>query len=192
MTQRIDRQGMFRGRLVDFGIKTARSGAVAITVHAEIDAALIDDQWEDWTEFEFDVFGDLWVIGRDGQIVEFVARDLCAFAGWDGDLESVVSGSWTPPGLVFHVQPNEYEGIIRYKLTRVVDPENPVRGTISGVTADEARALQAEYGPALRAVVGDLIEEPAPAKPKGGRKPPAPKTTVPPDDGGPTDADVPF
>lgn len=192
MTQRIDRQGTFQGRLIDFAVKKAKSGAVAITVHAEIDAALIGDQWEDWAEFEFDVFGDLWVVGKTGEVIEWTARDLCEFAGWDGDLESISSGTWEPPSVVFHVQPNEFEGIVRYRLSRIVDPDKPNRGTISGLDDDDVKSLQAEHGPALRAVVGDLLEEPAPSKPKRAGKPKPKKATVPPDDGGPGGDDVPF
>tara|TARA_B100001123_G_scaffold379661_1_gene448752 strand:+ start:803 stop:1372 length:570 start_codon:yes stop_codon:yes gene_type:complete len=189
MTQRIDRQGTFQGRVIDYGVKKAKSGAVAVTVHAEIDAALIGDDWEDWSEFEFDAFGDLWVVGKTGEVLEWTARDLCEHAGWDGDLESISSGTWEPPAVVFHVQPNEYEGIVRYRLSRIVDPEKPNRGTIAGLDGDEVKALQAEHGAALRACVGDLVEEPAAAKPKRKRKK---ATTVPPD-GGPTSTDeIPF
>lgn len=199
MTQRIDRQGMFMGRILDYGVKTAKSGAVAITVHAEIDHALIGDDWEDWREFEFDAFGDLWVIGKQGQPLEWSVRDLAKWAQWDGDLESVAKGSWTPADPVcFHVQPNEYEGVIRYRLTRFVDPEKPDGGSVSGLDLEEVKPLAAAFGPALRAIAADLVEDVPAAKPAtpATRKKAAPKprvpATVPPDDGGPGDDETPF
>jgi hypothetical protein len=198
MTQRIDRQGMFMGRVLDYGVKTAKSGAVAITVHVEIDDALIGDDWEDWREFEFDAFGDLWVVGKQGQALEWSVRDLAKWAGWDGDLESVAKGTWSPADPVcFHIQPNEYEGVVRYRLARFVDPEKPDGGSVSGLDLEEVKPLAAAFGPALRAIAADMVADTAAVRPKpakrkkASKKPPVP-ATVPPDDGGPGDDETPF
>jgi len=196
MTQRIDRQGMFTGRVLDYGVKTASSGAVALSVHVEIDYALIGGEWEDWREFEFDAFGDLWVVGKQGQPLEWSVRDLAKWAAWDGDLESVAKGSWTPPDSVcFHVQPNEYEGVTRYRLTRFVDPEKPAGGSVSGLDLDEVKPLAAAFGPALRtiaAMVADDTPADPPKKAKRKKQATPKRATVPPGDDGPADDEIPF
>ena len=178
MTQRIDRAGTFRGRVIDYAVKTAKSGAVSIAVHIEIDGAELGGVWEDWTEYEYNVFGDLWVVGKTGYVIEWTARDLVAYAAWDGDLESVANGTWEPPAITFAVESSEYEGVVRYRLARLLDPENPRAGTVAGVTADECRELQAAHGSAIRAVVADLVPEPE-AKPRRRRKKAAPAEPVP-------------
>jgi len=165
MTQRIDRAGIFQGRVIDYGVKTAKSGAVAVTLHVEIDNALVGDDWEDWREFEFDAFGDFWVVGKTGDALEWTVRDLAKWLDWDGDLETIAKGTWTPTDPVtFKVEADEFEGVIRYRLARLVDPEKPSGGTVAGLDADEVKGLAAEFGPALRTIAGEFATD------RGGRK----------------------
>ena len=165
MTQLIDRAGIFQGRVIDYGVKTAKSGAVAVSLHLEIDTALVGDVWEDWREFEFDVYGEMWVVGKTGDPLEWNVRDLAKYLDWDGELKDVANGEWKPTDPVtFKVEADEFEGVIRYRLARLVDPDKPNGGTVTGLDPEEVKGLDAEFGPALRTIAGEFATD------RGGRK----------------------
>ncbi len=108
--RRLDRPGIFKARPLSWAVRTAESGAVSISAEYLVLAQLDGTEWIDWSEAEeHTVFGDTYVVKRDGTVNTSGVEQLVAALGWNGDLRSVVG---RPPQVVvqINVKDEEYQG----------------------------------------------------------------------------------
>ena len=108
--RRLDRPGIFKARLLNWAVRTADSGAVAVAAEYLILAQLDGSEWIDWSGAEeHSVFGDTYVVKKDGTVHTSGVEQLVAALGWNGDLRSVVG---RPPDVVVQVtvKEEEYQG----------------------------------------------------------------------------------
>ncbi len=128
-----------------------------------------DDQtWHDWSVYEeTHVFGDYWVIKKDGTVNAKTVEQLAKSLGWQGSFGQVATSP--PPDVVVQVEVRSevYKGAKRYRA-EWMNPEGHIPGG-SDRGADEAavRELDALFGSQVRAVA-------ATSKPKPNGKPPPP------------------
>lgn len=173
--RRLDRSGIFRARPVSWSVRASEtSQAVALSIEFLILAQLDGSSWTSWAEYEeHRVFGDFYVIKRDGSVNQTMVEQLAGSLGWSGDLRHV--GSAVPEVTVqITVKEDAYNGQVRFKADWI-NPGDHVPQP-SGASEGEVGTLQARFGSLLRAAA-------AGAKPrqKGAAPPPA-KTTPPRDD----------
>lgn len=187
MPQEITQEGIFRGRIIQYGLDRYDSGATAVFIKVRIDEILTDGQWYDWREHEVEALGNIFIIGKDGKLLERGCKSLIDYAGWDGNINAIHQNEWEPKPVQITVGEEVYRDETRYKIKFVNDYDRMPGG--GNVSQDDVQAIQQQYGSALRALAGDSKRNAAPvsggpSKPKAAPKAPAPATS--------SDDDVPF
>ena len=161
----LDREGIFKARLLGWKVLDVKSGAVAVScelhVLAQWDGA---GGWSDWSEYEeHRCFGNWWVVKKGGQINMGAVEQLAESLGWNGDLQSVL-GSPPPDSTVqITVKADEYNGQTRFKAAWM-NPENHAPQQ-PGADKEKVGQLQNRFGSLLRAAAASAAG--APAAPAG-------------------------
>lgn len=198
MSTRLDRPGLFKARLASWGLKEAKSGAVAVNIEFIVTAQYADGEWQDWTQYgDYFVFGDFWVVGKSGLPNESAVKQLVECLAWTGDLRDI---SQAPPAVIVQILVNEeeYEGKTYIKATWM-NPEDHVPGP-NHLDDGEVAQLNNRFGSMLRAsasaaraaipAAANPATSGAAAKaPGAGASGAAPKPPEPP---APTDDDLPY
>lgn len=185
--QPIDREGVFRGVISSYGLKEMDSGAVAVAVKVNLTQMWTGNEWCDWSQYEMEAEGDVWIVKKTGHVNEGAAQSLINFAGWDGNLLSIVNESWEPKPAAFVIKREEYEGKTRFKVSFVNDYER-TPGGLSNVTPEKVKELNTRFGSQFRALAGNKGRN---AAPTNGRPTPPPVHSTP-NAPPPSDNDIPF
>jgi len=180
--KRLEQEGIFKMKPLSWDIREAESGAVAVSMSFKVLEELVDGKWESWATYEEHmVYGDWWVVKKDGTINEGAVEQLATSLGWDGNLASVTG---TPPEKIVQVlvKPDTYEGVTRYKGSWM-NPEDYTGGAPGAADPATVKGLQTRFGSLLRAAAaGAKAGAPKPvakAPSKAGPKPkaaPAPES----------------
>jgi hypothetical protein len=179
-----DRDGDFRGEIVEYGIEEGKEGSQAVMVAIKVKLNEwwepgqpgAEGQWHPWAEYDQEAYGRVCVVKTDGTLNSIGCEQLIKGAGWDGDFVTLDDKTWKPKPCMVWVKPEEYKGKTQFKVASVkAFDATPGGGGLSSVGTEKARALSARYGGALRAMKGSLATnaKPAPAgKPAAPSKPP--------------------
>lgn len=157
MPQPIDRAGTFRGEIVSFGLSQKEgSQSVAVYLKASIHEHYnkLDEVWEDWRGYECEAEGWLYIIGRDGKILEAQAQSLVKYAGWDGQLTTITDGNWEPDRVSMTVKENTYNGNTSYRIEWINDYDRTPKSSGGNVDSKTAAELQSRFGGQFRALAG--------------------------------------
>ena len=171
--------GNARGRITEFGVFEADSGAVAISIKAAIDAYFNIDTGK-WTDCAADRFEEIEsgnILNRQDKRRRLISKSvesLCQYAGWNGDLTSIVNGTWQPTPCSFVLNEEEYKGVKQFKIS-FLNAYDRIPGNVGNVTTEKAKALQDRFGASFRASAGNVQRNAAPPA----SKPPAPKPSGP-------------
>lgn len=202
MSAQLDREGIFKVRPVSWRVKTfpsSKSVAIAIefVVVAQLDEESAADKtytWQDWTVYdEIRVWGDYWVVKKDGQPNVGTCEQLAEAMGWRGSLKAVQAGP--PPQCIVQVtvKSEDYQGKTYYKAAWM-NPEDYVP-TSGGAPAEEVDALEASFGSLLRAATSGKASPPKKAQPPTRAVAPKPVASQPEAGPGKTEpnyGDIPF
>lgn len=175
MSTMIDREGIFRGIIGEYGLSERDSGAVALTLKAKLEEIWNPESqtWEDWKSYDVEASGDLWIVKKDGQLNRGQIESLCRHAGWDGNMTALVNGEWTPHRCQFSIKRDEYEGKIRFRISFINDHDR-TPGQLGNIDEAKAKALQSRFGGDLRAIAGN-IKRNGPAPMSAPSIPPVPR-----------------
>lgn len=170
----LDRAGIFKARPVAWTVKVFdQSGgqAVAISITFAIVAQLDGGEWIDSAEQEHRVFGDYFVVKRDGSPNVGTVQQLSASLGWQGSLKLVQATPNQPPACVVQITVKEeaYNGKTFFKAGWM-NPEDyvPTQGGADDATVEQ---LESRFGSGLRAAA---TGKPAAEKPARKAKAPPP------------------
>lgn len=172
MSTDIDRGGVFRGQIIEHGLRETKSGAQAISTVVQIESQWNEDtqSWDDWTQYDVVARGDLYVINKKGEVLTKMVESLVNYAGWSGDLTDQ-SCQFRPCQLVIkEEEPNEFHQDTRYRVSFINDYDR-VPGAVGNVSPDRAKELQDRYGAQFRVLAGNATRNAAPPT----SKPTAPK-----------------
>ncbi len=88
---KLEREGRFMAEILSWGIRPARdTQAVGINMEFKILAQQDGDTWTDWTPYDDHyVYGDFYVIKKDGTINDTTVAQLAKAVRWPGDLSFV-------------------------------------------------------------------------------------------------------
>jgi hypothetical protein len=169
--QPVDRVGIFRAQIVEFGLNEAESGSVAINIRAHLTEWWDGEKWVDWNPSQQECDGSLWVVKKDGSANEGAAESLMRHAGWDASFSSVVNGTWKPTPCQVEIREDEYKQKKRKRIEFINDFSR-TPGALSNVDSSKASDLDNRFGPSFRALAGNVMRNrPSPG---GGSRPPAP------------------
>lgn len=177
MSRPLEWAGTARGKIIDFGLSEFDSGAVAVSLKLAVQEYFDTEsgQWVDCEAEGFETAGDIWVVKKDGTVNDKQVQALCECCGWDGDLTSIVQGTWRPTPCAVVVNREEYKGGVRYRIS-FVNAFDRVPGQVGNISPEKVQALQDRYGDKFRALAGNVQRNTAvpPGKPPAPRKPAAP------------------
>lgn len=170
--QNLDRTGIFKVIPQSWQVRRKETGSVAISFRFLVIAELTSSsEWHDWTQYgEFQVYGDYYVIGKNGQVNQKTVEQLSASIGWRGTLGEIAKAP--PPKVVVQVkvEENTFNGKTTYRAGWM-NPGDYVP-TMGGEDAETISTLDAQFGSLLRAAANST------QRPTG--KPPAPSPKTPP------------
>lgn len=166
----LTREGWYLCDVVTWGVREAESHAVAIALKLETRA-----EWQpdpvgietpnrgSWVELPaLDVFGDFYIIKKDGQPNPTAIEQLTKAKCWNGEYGLMLYEKDPPMSLqaVVQVGANVYQGKTTYRANWIHHADHvPGAGGISGrVAADRLAELNATFGGSLRAATPKLAE----------------------------------
>lgn len=175
----VDRKGTFRGVIAEYGMKEFPSGAVAIKFRAELTEIydFDNEQWVPWEEYQMEVWGDSFVVKKDGSLNQTSVDALVNHAGWNGSFHAIFDQTWKPTPCQFSVKGEDYQGKTYYKVGFINGFNDEPGGSMPQLDPDKVRGLDAKFGSQLRALTGNKMRNQAP--PPATSKPPAPPTSKP-------------
>lgn len=182
MNHPVDRPGTFRGNIVEYALKEMESGAVAVAIRAELTHFFDNGEWVDWIPYTQEAAGDVWIVKKDGSPNKGQVDNLIRFAGWDGDIMSVINQTWEATPCQLAIQEDTYNGQTRKKIAFVNDYNRDPSGSLGGnVDAEKAKQLAMRFGSQLKAIAADVKrnvkQRPNGAPPKPPAMPPRPPQT---------------
>lgn len=169
----VDREGSFRGVILEYGIKEFPSGSVSIKFKAEL-TEIYDFEQEQWLPWDYDmeVYGDCFVVKKDGNLNEAAIASLVDNAGWDGKFQSITDQTWKPTPCQFSVKKSEHQGKTYFNAAFINGFDDEPGGSLPQMDPVKVKGLDAKFGSQLRALTGNKMRNQAP--PPVGNKPPAP------------------
>lgn len=194
MSNQIDREGIFRANIINYGVQNFDSGSVGIAVTADLTAMWMppadgnEGYWDDWSSYGYQADGTIIVVKKDGTMHKPQVEALCRHAGWDGNLEAVALGTWEPKPVQVTIKREVYkkEGYdeqISFRINFINDYERSP-GSKGNVDAAKASELQSRYGGSLRAIAATVAQNAIP--PANGKPSAPPARKGPPPQGVPT------
>lgn len=154
----LDRAGIFKARPFSWKVKTfSNSSSVAIAIEFVVLAQLDGGEWQDWDGYaEHRVWGDFFVVKKDGKPNTTTVQQLAASIGWDGSLKLPLQ----PPQRVVQITVKEefYKEQTYYKA-QWINPEDFVP-TGGGASEEEVHQLDARFGSLLRAAASTKAPPP--------------------------------
>lgn len=168
----LDRTGIFRAAMTDIGIMDTKTETQAVMVSVKFDVleCLDGDEWVDCRDDQLMCYGNFCLVKKDGNVNEFVVKQLQEALGWNGKTASLVDG-WDATPCQITVQEDEYEGVVRHKVQwmRAYDAEPPTG--LRKADANSAKSKLATYESKFRAICSTG----KPKKPATKRPPPITK-----------------
>lgn len=198
MSQKIacDRDGAFRGTIQEYGLKEFPSGAVAIKYRADLEEIYNFDteSWHPCSDWDMEVYGDCFVVKKDGSLNTASVSSLVDHAGWDGQFKSIQDATWEPTPCQFSVKRSEYEGKVYFNAAFINGfDDTPGGGALPMLEPAKVSSLDAKFGSAMRVLTANKMRNqtapPAGAKPPA---PPKPAAKEPPKVHAATGDDIPF
>lgn len=168
-----DRPGHFRGRILEYGIQDSQnSSALFVSVRVALDQFWNGTDWDHWTDYDQEAYGRLCIIKGDGSPNNLQVEALIKHCGWDGDIMSIVNGTWKPTDCQVELKSNTYKDKTTFRVEWVNDFTRTPGGGISSVDPAQAKILATKYGANLRAIAASVNRNGA--KPAGRPSPPPP------------------
>lgn len=178
MPQEITQEGTFRGRIIQYGLQEAKSGAIGVWIRVAVDEVCQDGEWGDWREYEVEADGYVWIVKKDGNLNKPACESLIKNAGWNGDIKVIDRMEWEPTPVGISVKANEYDGKTTYQIAFVNDYNRiPGGGNVAPEKVDQ---FAKKFNSQLRALAGSSKQNAAPPANGGPSKPAAPAKTAEP------------
>lgn len=183
MPNYMNQEGDFRVLFVEYGVKERESGAVCISICAKVldrwmpAADDKDGFWESWAEHDVVVYGDFYIILKNGTLNDKQIESLIEYCGWNGDLSTIHSGSWVPTPCRTSVKGDTYNGETRYKMSWLND-YNSTLGGMNNLDDAALKRIEAKHASAMRAIAGNVNRNAVPPNNGPVSAPVVPKAVV--------------
>ena len=178
MSQRLEYTGRFLAEIDDYGLfQSPRSQAVAVDIFFTTLTYL--DSAEPAPYEGYRTRGRYFLLGKSGDVFEEKAIALADATGWDGDLNSIASGTWQPKSPVQIIVGKEVDnekGRTYYNAFRIF-PENWQPPRAGNVSAEDGRQIASRYSNVFKSVVAQHCGSQAdhPTDPPAPPRPSAPQ-----------------
>lgn len=171
-----DREGDFRGEIIEYGLTESKEGAVGVQIKAQLNEIYDPNigEWIGWSEYQQEAWGTLWIVKKDGNPNENAVRSLVCACGWDGTLGSIANQEFRPNPCQFNVKADTYQNQTRFKVSFVNEYDRKPGG-LGTVSPEKLKELTTRFGAPLRALAGSakMQAKPTESKPKAPPRQPA-------------------
>lgn len=180
MKQRLEFAGSYRADVTDYGLfrgKDKGSQAAAIELFCET-VEVWDAENETWCEYpDCQTRGRVFIIGRDGAVLQNNVRRLTEATGWDGSLGAIIDRTWEPPRIQITVNEETNDEGRTYHVIGFVDHHDgpPYVPEAGNVPTDKARAIAQRYGRSLAELAGKYVQSFKPPQEISAGSPPPPE-----------------
>lgn len=166
----LDRPGIFRATITDYSLDEAKSGAVALACKFDLYQKLeANGEWRDWN-YDQHIYGNTWLIKKDGTLNDKAQQAFMKASGWDGELESILDKSFHPWPVQIDVREEDYQGKTKFVVAFVNHHDDEGGGGgLRAMDDAKAKSLVAKFSSQFRASASQVGDRPAPP-------PPAPAT----------------
>ena len=179
MPAQIDREGTFRGTIIEYSLFDRTSGGLALIVTASLKEAwdAENQAWEDWAEYDVQASGFLTLVTKEGKLNRKQTEALIKHTGWDGAFTSIDDESWQPTPCQFVIRENNYQGVKTFQIA-FINGHDDEPGGKQRLTPERLKALSSQFGSDLRAIAGNVKRQEStptgtpPAPPKKAEAPP--------------------
>jgi hypothetical protein len=172
--QPIDREGNFRGRIMEFKAVEGKHGSVSVLIKVFVTGWWnVDSQeWDDtWDQYGMMAEGAICLVKNDKQLNDSGVRQLVECANWDGIMASITAGQWNPSPIAFSVKEDTYNKETRLRIN-FINPFDSTPGA-GGMSEDAARLFDNKYGSPIRVLMGNVVRNAAPVPDAKPLAPPA-------------------
>jgi hypothetical protein len=178
--QPCDRDGTFRGVIVEYGLKDFQSGSTAVKYRAELSEMynFETEQWMPWEEYQMEVYGDQFVVKKDGKLNTNGVNALMNHAGWNGSFDAIHNNRWRPTPCQFKVTAEEYQGKTYYKVAFINGFDDVPGGSMPSLDEKRVKQLDETFTKQLRALGGNQARNEV--APPAGSRPAPPSKSAPP------------
>ncbi len=111
----------------------------------------------------------MYVVKKDKTLNQGTVEALCKHAGWNASLQAIVDQTWKPTPCQCTVEANTYKDVTTWKIG-FINQFDRTPGGVGNMSAEKAKAFDAQYGGQLRAVAGSTTH--GTTKPQGRPAPP--------------------
>jgi hypothetical protein len=162
MTLRLDRPGIFRAEILSWSFKQfpgslSKAISIQFKILEKLERTDLGNAWEDWSVYdEHIVWGDYWIVGRNGKLNAKTLEQLSTALDWEGDIRAIGISLPRNRRVQVTVKEEAYDGKILYKA-QWLSPWDFVPGggrNKHAPTKETLEAFQAEYGSQVRAALG--------------------------------------
>lgn len=178
MSTPLNRPGIFKAREESRRVKTFQnSSAVAIAIEFVVLAEKNGDDWTDWSGYEeVRVWGDFFIVKKDGTPSVATVQQLAASLEWSGSLRDLAPRRDLVVQIT--VKGEDYNGKTYFKASWI-NPGDYVP-VPSGADDQEIGQLEARFGSLLKAAAGSAKKAPPPPpKRPPAKAPPQPNVEPP-------------
>jgi hypothetical protein len=157
MADKLDREGIFRARPLEFGLKKFdNSSSVAIAIRFKIlDQLNQANEWESWQSYDVEVDGDFYIVKKDGSMHEDQIKRLINSLNWDGDFDTIFADEFLPTDCQITVKSESYDGKEYYKATWI-SPYDYTPKQKFQVSSNDLSELKSQFGAKLRAIASNV------------------------------------
>jgi len=143
----IDREGIFRGYIVESGVGRAKSSKAHQFMARLRATEMYNEDTQEWMEWDFDeneITGYFFFCNKDKKLIDFQVENLARALGWSGDIVELGTTDYSDTLVQFHVKEDTYDGKTNLKVMRIDHADaNPAR-TLQKLDSKELKALSAE------------------------------------------------
>lgn len=147
MADYLEQEGQFQVQIHSYTLKeNEEKGSLTLLLTARVMAGWNGKEWEDWSDYDQEVRGMIWLVSGGGKLNEKGAAALAEIGGWDGDLDSLAEKRWVPAPCRVIVKGEDYQGQRSYRFSNLLSLQIPAKKPV------EIGSYKAQFGSRFRAI----------------------------------------
>jgi len=154
-----DRPGRFKARVLGTGIrKSDKSKSVSISFRFLLTEYFNPESnlWVPWSEYRQTIFGQAWIVKKDGKPNDDAVENVCRVFDWSGNLADFNESGRSWPQCSVTLDYEEYNGteILKVKWINSYDDEGG--RAFGNMEESEMNTMDAVLGSQFRAIAGNV------------------------------------
>lgn len=124
-----------------------------------------DGEWVAEPE-PLEVFGATWIVTKDGNANQGGVEAFMDATGWDGELDSIIDGTFKPKDVMVDVESEVYNGKTQFRVSWIHPQDSDPTATGGGMrsaSGDDLTRIRNQFASKIRSVAASKRQNVAPA-----------------------------